>query len=128
MMVWWGIPYTGATEIHFCKHGAKTSAKVYLEMLKNVVKPLNGTIFQNKPCVFQQDSAPGHKVKYMQTWLKDNFPAFIRAENWSSGCPDLNTLDYRMWQLLEEKACAKLHNTAQCSIEHWQVQTSTGST
>ncbi len=53
VMVWWEVSYTGASEIHFCKHGVKTLAKVYQEMLENVVKPLNSTLFQNKPWVFQ---------------------------------------------------------------------------
>ncbi len=79
-------------------------------MLENVVKPQNSTLFQNKSWAFQQDSASGHKAKYMQTWLEDNVPAFICTENWPSGSPDLNPLDYRALQLLEEKACAKPHH------------------
>ncbi len=80
-----------------CKHGVKMSAKVYQEMLENVVKPLNSTVFQNKPSVFQQDSAQGHKAKSTHLWLKDNIAAFICAENWTLGSPDLNPFDYRVW-------------------------------
>ncbi len=113
VMVWWGISYAGATEILFCKHGVKMLAKVYQRMFKNVVKFLNSALFQNRPWVFQQDSAPGCKAKSTRTWLEGNVPAFICAENWPSSSPNLNPLDYRTWQLLVEKACAKAHHTVE---------------
>lgn len=113
VMVWWGVSYHGASHIHFCEKGVKTSAKVYQEMLTDVVKPLNTTLFKNKPWVFQQDSAPGHKAKTTQRWLENNVPAFIRAEDWPSGSPDLNPLDYCLWSLLEQKACSKPHRNVE---------------
>lgn len=45
----------------------------------------------------------------MQNWLENSVPEFIRVFDWLSGSPDLNPLDYRLWQILEEKACAKPH-------------------
>jgi len=60
--------------------------------------------------VFQQDSAPAHKAKITRQWLEKNVLEFIRAENWSFCSPDLNPPDYRLWQILEEKACSKPHH------------------
>ena len=37
-------------------------------------------------------------------------PAFISAEDWPSESPDLNSLDYKLWALLEDMACRKRHN------------------
>ena len=39
-----------------------------------------------------------------------NVPAFISAEYWPSGSPDLNPLDYKLWAVLEDVACRKRHN------------------
>jgi len=50
------------------------------------------------------------KGKATQEWLRRKVPAFISAENWPSGSPDLNPLDYKLWAVLEDMACQKLHN------------------
>jgi len=54
------------------------------------VKPLNADFFSGQKWVFQQDSAPAHKVKTTQEWLRRHIPTFISTENWPSGSPDLN--------------------------------------
>jgi len=71
------------------------------------VKPLNATDFDGQKLVFQQDSAPAHKAKTTHEWLRRNFPAFISAEDWPSGSPDLKPLDYKLWAILEDMACQK---------------------
>lgn len=110
VMVWWGVAYDGVTQLHFCEQGVKTRAANYqTDILENVVKPLNDTLFAGKHWIFQQDSAPAHKAKSTQRWLELNLPEFIAAEDWPSGSPDLNPLDYRLWSVLEEKACSKPH-------------------
>ncbi|CAK1590211.1 unnamed protein product [Parnassius mnemosyne] len=59
--------------------------------------------------VFQQDSEPAHRAKSTQDWLAAREIDFIRHEDWPSSSPDLNPLDYKIWQHLEEKACSKPH-------------------
>ena len=105
--------------VHFFSSYGKTgitfgtplvSAKVYQnDCLERVVKPLNQTLFNGMPWIFQQDSAPAHKAKTTQKWLAENVPDFIRASDWPSGSPDLNALDYELWNTLEEIACQKPH-------------------
>ncbi len=110
VMVWWGVSYEGATKIHFCDAGVKTNAAVYEKMLDDVVEPLNRSLFENtEDWCFQQDSAPAHKAKRIQKWLADNVPDFIATNDWPSGSPDLNPLDYSLWSKLEERACARSH-------------------
>lgn len=110
IMVWWGVSWHGVTPIHFCETGVKTSAKVYENtVLEHVVKPLNNTLFNGVEWIFQQDSAPAHKAKSTQKWLQDNIPGFIAASDWPSGSPDLNPLDYELWDILEQMACRKSH-------------------
>ncbi len=50
-----------------------------------------------------------HKSKCCQEWLANNVPAFICVEVWTSGSPDLNPLDYELWDILESNACWKYH-------------------
>jgi len=84
---------------------------VYQEdVLQGMVKPLNTTLFNCQKWVFQQDSAPAHKAKMTQEWLRRHVPAFIIAEVWPSENPDLNPRDYKLWAVLEDMACQKRHN------------------
>lgn len=110
VMVWWGVSHKGVTTLHFCEKGVKTGAAVYqTNVLEGVVKPLSHTLFGGQHWVFQQDSAPAHKAKSTQEWLRNNIPAFIAQEDWPSGSPDLNPLDYALWTELEHKACRTPH-------------------
>lgn len=110
VMVWWGVSWHGVTQIHFCEKGVKTGARVYQNSVLNpLVKPLSDTLFEGIDWVFQQDSAPGHKAKTTQEWLENNVPNFIKASDWPSASPDLNPLDYGLWNILEERACKKRH-------------------
>ena len=40
-----------------------------------------------------------------EEWLLRNIPAFISAEGWPSGSPDLNPLDYKLGLFLKDMAC-----------------------
>jgi inhibitor of nuclear factor kappa-B kinase subunit alpha len=84
---------------------------VYQEnVLQGVVKPLNMTLFSGQEWVFQQGSAPAHKAKTTQEWLRRNIPAFISTEDWPLGSPDQNPLDCKLWAVLEDMARQKRHN------------------
>ncbi|UYV74134.1 hypothetical protein LAZ67_11002214 [Cordylochernes scorpioides] len=75
--------------------GVKTTAKNYQEdILEQIVKHLNTKMFNGE-----------HKST--QQWLETNVPEFIKANEWPSGSPDLNPLDYSLWAYLEEKVCSK---------------------
>ena len=79
----------------------KIGAPVYQEdVLQGVVKPLNTTLFNGQEWVFQQDSAPADKAKMTQEQLRRNLLAFLSAEDWPSGSPELNLLDYKLWAVL----------------------------
>jgi hypothetical protein len=67
------------------------------------------TLFNGQEGVCQQDSAPAHKAKTTQEWQQRNATAFISTEDWSSGSPDLNPMDYKLWAVLEEMICQKRH-------------------
>ena len=52
---------------------------------KGVVKPINTVLFNGQKWVFQKDSAPAHKAKTTQEWLRRHVPIFFSAEGWPSG-------------------------------------------
>ena len=78
-------------------------------VLEPLVKPLNTTMFPNQQWTFQQDSAPAHKARTTQEWLRANVPDFISTADWPSSSPDLNPLDYKLWSVLQTMACKKRH-------------------
>jgi hypothetical protein len=114
VIVWWD----GVTPLHFCEKGAKTVVRNYQwDILTNVVEPLNQTVFQNRPWIFQKDSAPVHKVKTVQQWLKNHVPEFISSEHWPSASPDLNPLDKKLWS--EGMVCTRLHHNVESLKQGW---------
>ncbi|CAM4811068.1 unnamed protein product [Rotaria magnacalcarata] len=55
--------------------------------------------------IFQQDGAKPHTHAKSQEWCTKNFPSFIDKSHWPPNSPDLNPLDYCIWnefaQLIE---------------------------
>lgn len=80
-------------------------------VLDPIVKTLGLQLFNGQTWSFQQDSAPAHKAKTTQAWFRSNNIEFISSEEWPSGSPDLNPLDYNIWNYIEEKACSKPHRS-----------------
>ena len=66
-------------------------------------------MFNNAPFLFQQDGAPAHTAKTTQERLRTQIPDFISKEGWPPSSPDLNSLDFSLWFILETKACCKSH-------------------
>uniref|UniRef100_A0A914DHK1 Uncharacterized protein n=1 Tax=Acrobeloides nanus TaxID=290746 RepID=A0A914DHK1_9BILA len=65
--------------------------------------------------------APGHKAYETQNFLRDKCPDVISVDphwrnpigEWPPNSPDLNPLDYAVWSILEQKACAKPHSNVE---------------
>jgi len=49
-----------------------------------------------------QDSAPSNRAKATQQFLRQNTLDFIAADEWTSYSPDLNPLDYCIWDILQD--------------------------
>ncbi|XP_045492485.1 uncharacterized protein LOC123691934 [Colias croceus] len=91
VMVFLEVSYFSLTEVFFCEKAVKTSVNVYQNMLlTNLAKPPSRNMLKNQHWVFQQDSAPAHKAKSIQSWLAAHQIDIIRHEDWSSSNPDLN--------------------------------------
>jgi len=49
-----------------------------------------------------QDSAPSHRAKATQNFLRDYTPDFISSQEWTPHSPYLNPLNYSVWDILQE--------------------------
>ena len=67
------------------------------------------------PFVFQQDGAPPHTARITQAFLMEKLgkSGFWKKEMWPANSPDLNPLDYSIWNAVASKACFKPHSSVQ---------------
>ena len=75
---------------------------VYYYLLINLSLPERCHLYPDNDFVFMQDSAPSHRAKATQNFLRDNTPNFISSQEWTPHSPDLNALDYPVWNILQE--------------------------
>ena len=63
---------------------------------------LRRRLYPDDNYIFQQDSAPSHRCRLAQQFLQANTPDFIHSDAWPPNSPDLNPLDYYVWNALKE--------------------------
>lgn len=70
-----------------------TTMKVYLQILRTVVKPwIEIVAFSQEAKIFQQDSPPSDTSHLVQNWLPDNNEVFYSKKFQLLNSPDLNPL------------------------------------
>ena len=79
----------------------KVNQKTYIDFLKTFLLP-ECRLYPDNDFVFMQDSAPSLHAKATQNFLGDNTPDFISSQEWTMHSPDLNPLDYSVWDILQE--------------------------
>ena len=108
VMVWAAVTADGRSPIVFIEPGVKVNATYYREnVLEAALEPWTRKHFGRRPWTFQQDSAPSHKARVNQEWLKNHVPHFISSTQWLSNSPDANPMDYSIWSILESKVRTK---------------------
>ena len=80
----------------------EVNQKTYINFLKTSLLPECRRLYPDNDFVFMQDSAPSHRAKATQNFLRDNTPDFISSQEWTPQSPDLNPLDYSVWDILQE--------------------------
>ena len=68
----------------------------YIQEVLPVALEYGDKVFGNQ-WTFQQDNAKPHVHHLTQQWCRDNFPSFIDKDHWPPNSPDLNPLDYSIW-------------------------------
>ncbi|CAF5215756.1 unnamed protein product [Rotaria magnacalcarata] len=97
-MVWLGACSKGLTPLVILDEGT-VDHTVYIEKVLPVALKY-GNQFFGSDWVFQQDGAKPHSHHLSQKWCRDNFPTFIEKDRWPPNSPDLNPLDYSIWDQL----------------------------
>jgi len=77
---------------------------MYYYLLINFSDAINecSRLYPDNDFVFMQDSAPSYRARTTQNFLQDNTPDFISSQEWTQHSPDLNPLDYSVWDILQE--------------------------
>jgi transposase len=104
VIVWAGITAKGKTPLVFLRRPETMNAATYQKrVLEDTVLPWAQQHFNGEDWIFQQDGAPAHTTRSVQTWCENHFPTFIDKESWPPVSPDLNPMDFSVWGLLEAK-------------------------
>ena len=100
VMVWMGTCNKGLTPLVILDKGTVNHERYIKEVLPVALR------FGNKmfgdDWHFQQDGATAHTRNLSQKWCHDNFPSFIPKDRWPANSPDLNPLEYSIWNELVE--------------------------
>ena len=98
VMVWLAVCSKGVSPIVIFDKGTVNHDRYIWEVLPVALKYGNKTL--GTRWTFQQDGAMPHVHHLTQQWCRDNFPSFIDKEHWPPNSPDLNPLDYSIWDEL----------------------------
>ena len=104
VMVLAGVGIRGKTRIHFIDTSKKkVNSKCYIKLLDDNLLPASRTLYPDNDFIFQQDGAPSNTCRITQEHLNANTPAFIGKDDWPPQSPELNPMDYHVWDSLSEK-------------------------
>jgi len=87
-------------QFFFVENGAKINAVYYQKILRKHLTHIRA--LSGKHFTIQQDGARSHTANTTLEFLKNNVPDFIGKDDWPADSPDLNPLDYSVWDALEE--------------------------
>lgn len=98
VMVWLGASAKGLTKLIIFEKGT-VNTDVYLEKVLPVAKKFGDDNLGND-WIYQQDGASCHTAKKSIQWIEENLPRYIPKNRWPANSPDLNPLDYSVWNEL----------------------------
>ena len=98
VMVWLGVCSEGVSPIVIFQNGTVDHDRYIREVLP-VARDYGNKVFGDK-WTFQQDGATPHTHKDSQQWCRTNLPSFIDKDCWPPNSPDLNPMDYCIWNEL----------------------------
>ena len=95
IMVWLAVCASGVSKVVFLESGTVNQDKYITDVLPVARRFGNGQL--GNDWWFQQDGARAHTAARTQNWCKENLPNFIEKDRWPANSPDLNPLDYSIW-------------------------------
>ena len=95
VMVWLGACSKGLTPLVIVDK-EKVNHERYIKEVLPVAFRYGNKVFGND-WMFQQDGATPRTHHLSQEWCEENFPSLIDKDHWAPNSPDLNPLDYSIW-------------------------------
>ena len=89
--------------LHLFEMGLTVNTEIYLQAMETVMLPWIKQVAWDRPWKWQQDSAPCHVSKCSLAWLEEHCYDFITKNKWPPSRPDLNSIDYFFWGVLENQ-------------------------
>jgi len=90
------------TELMFVVPGVKVNGEYYRNVLSQQMIPAIKQV-AGDTCVFQQDSAPAHRARDTIQLLQRETPDVIGPVLWPPNSPDLNSVDYKIWGVMQQR-------------------------
>ena len=78
---------------------SEVSAALYQKILEHFILPSADQLYGGVGLIFQQDLAPAHTAKCINTWFNDNG---ITVLDWPANLPDLNPIE-NLWGIVKRK-------------------------
>ena len=100
VMISAGVSKFGKTSVFFVEPNVKVNSDYYCNNLLAQMLPEMEDM-SNGDYIFQQDGARAHTSKMSLEYLRARVPELWEPEDWSANSPDLNPLDYGIWEDLE---------------------------
>jgi hypothetical protein len=99
-MVWLGVCSKGVSPLVIFENGTADHDRYIKEVLRVALKYGNGIL--GNDWTFQQDGVKPHIHTKTQEWCPKKFSFFIYKDHWPPNSPDLNPLDYCIWDQLTQ--------------------------
>ena len=97
IMVALGATWYGLTRPYFFQQGQHLNGQIYHDNLLPFYQKEGNELFGHKNWWFQQDGASSHTDQKVQQWCRKKFKFFIPKDRWPPSSPELNPLDYSIW-------------------------------
>ncbi|CAF4571214.1 unnamed protein product [Rotaria socialis] len=95
VMVWLGACSKGVSPLVIFENGTVHHERYIQEVLPVALK--FGNDMFGDSWTFQQDGGRPHIHRKTQDWCRTHLPCFIGKDHWPPNSPDLNPLDYFVW-------------------------------
>lgn len=102
VMVSLGVSMLGKTSLVFVQPKAKVNADYYVNNILHRLLPDMRNLANNGHFIFQQDGARAHTANTTIQFLNENVPELISPDFWPPNSPDLNPVDYFIWERLSQ--------------------------
>jgi hypothetical protein len=115
VMVWLGACSAGLTPLVILDNGS-VNHEIYIKDVLPVALKFGNKMLGDY-WTYQQDGATAHTHHLTQEWCDKHFPSFISKDRWPPNSPDLNPLDYCIWNELVQAMDWDRVKTKQTLIE-----------